>query len=77
MEEAAQRRRLHNALVDMKGAIRVFARLRPPLLHEANRPIAIECDSMGAVVDATTRCSTAWVRSSCASSCISSEGCSE
>ncbi|KAK9801416.1 hypothetical protein WJX73_009180 [Symbiochloris irregularis] len=57
VDEAAQRRRLHNALVDMKGAIRVFARLRPALPHEAGLPLAIECDSMGAVVDATTRMS--------------------
>ena len=55
VEEAAQRRRLHNALVDMKGAIRVFARLRPALPHEPDSMPAIECDSMGAVVDATTR----------------------
>lgn len=55
VEEAAQRRRLHNSLVDMKGAIRVFARLRPPLPAEASSAAAIECDAMGAVVDATTR----------------------
>ncbi len=30
-----QRRKLHNELVDLKGAIRVFCRIRPLLPHEA------------------------------------------
>ena len=31
LEEAAQRRALHNQLVDLKGAIRVLCRVRPLL----------------------------------------------
>ena len=34
LEEAAQRRALHNQLVDLKGAIRVFCRVRPLLAKE-------------------------------------------
>lgn len=29
-EEAKERKKLHNAVLDMKGAIRVFCRVRPP-----------------------------------------------
>jgi hypothetical protein len=35
--EAALRRAVHNRLVDYLGAIRVFARVRPILPHEAGR----------------------------------------
>lgn len=55
MRETAERRRLHNTLVDMKGAIRVFARLRPPFAQEAGAQPAVACDTMGAIIDATTR----------------------
>lgn len=34
LEEAAQRRALHNELLDLKGAIRVFCRVRPLLAKE-------------------------------------------
>lgn len=34
VEEAAQRRALHNQVMDLKGAIRVFCRVRPLLARE-------------------------------------------
>ncbi len=45
MQEAAQRRALHNQLVDLKGAIRVFCRVRPLLAKEraANLEAATSC----------------------------------
>lgn len=30
-DEIKERRKLHNAVLDLKGAIRVFCRVRPPL----------------------------------------------
>ncbi|KAL0024480.1 hypothetical protein WJX77_008530 [Trebouxia sp. C0004] len=45
LQEAAQRRALHNQLVDLKGAIRVFCRVRPLLAKEraANLEAATSC----------------------------------
>ena len=45
LQEAAQRRALHNQLVDLKGAIRVFCRVRPLLTREraANLEAATSC----------------------------------
>ena len=45
LQEAAQRRALHNQLVDLKGAIRVFCRVRPLLAREraANLEAATSC----------------------------------
>ena len=46
MEEAGQRRALHNQLMDLKGAIRVFCRVRPLLPREqaAQQATALACD---------------------------------
>jgi len=38
--ECRRRRKLHNTLVDMRGAIRVFCRVRPILSHEKGRKLA-------------------------------------
>ncbi|KAK9820101.1 hypothetical protein WJX72_006155 [[Myrmecia] bisecta] len=53
LEEAAQRRRLHNQLVDLKGAIRVFCRVRPLLPDEvaASQKVATECDTLAGAVE--------------------------
>ena len=46
VEEAAQRRALHNQLVDLKGAIRVFCRVRPLLAKEkaAHQTTGLACN---------------------------------
>lgn len=46
VEETAQRRALHNQLVDLKGAIRVFCRVRPLLAKEkaADHATALACN---------------------------------
>ncbi|DBA65600.1 TPA: hypothetical protein ACH3X2_002665 [Trebouxia sp. C0005] len=48
LQEAAQRRALHNQLVDLKGAIRVFCRVRPLLAKEraANLEAATSCQPL-------------------------------
>jgi len=48
LQEAAQRRALHNQLVDLKGAIRVFCRVRPLLAREqaAKLEAATRCHSL-------------------------------
>ena len=51
-EEVKERKKLHNALLDLKGAIRVFCRVRP-LLSDAE-DIIVECDSSEASVNITT-----------------------
>lgn len=55
LEEAAQRRALHNQLVDLKGAIRVFCRVRPLLAREqaANQANAVECNLLSNSVTVT------------------------
>lgn len=43
----ALRKKLHNELVDLKGNIRVFARVRPPISEDgkgADSSIAVVCD---------------------------------
>jgi len=45
-DEQEQRRRVHNQLLDMKGQIRVFCRVRPQLPHEqGDEPSAVRRDS--------------------------------
>jgi len=48
LQEATQRRALHNQLVDLKGAIRVFCRVRPLLAKEraANLEAATSCQPL-------------------------------
>eukprot|EP00403_Amphidinium_massartii_P026335 CAMPEP_0178387412 /NCGR_PEP_ID=MMETSP0689_2-20121128/9061_1 /TAXON_ID=160604 /ORGANISM="Amphidinium massartii, Strain CS-259" /LENGTH=649 /DNA_ID=CAMNT_0020007777 /DNA_START=1 /DNA_END=1950 /DNA_ORIENTATION=+ len=38
--EQAMRKRYHNQMQDLKGAVRVFARIRPPVPREKGEPIA-------------------------------------
>lgn len=53
MEEATQRRVLHNQLVDLKGAIRVFCRVRPllPKEEEAGLRSATSSDPLGNTIE--------------------------
>lgn len=55
MEEAAQRRALHNQLVDLKGAIRVFCRVRPLLAREraAKLEAATNCNLLNNTITVT------------------------
>ena len=55
VEEAAQRRALHNQLVDLKGAIRVFCRVRPLLAREraAKLEAATSCDLLHSAITVT------------------------
>lgn len=50
LEEAAARKRLHNEMVDAKGAIRVLARVRP--CAEGAAAAAITCHAANSVVEA-------------------------
>ena len=56
LEEAAQRRALHNQLVDLKGAIRVFCRVRPLLAREraASLEAATSCDLLHNTITVTS-----------------------
>lgn len=55
LEEAAQRRALHNELVDLKGAIRVFCRVRPLLAKErtASLQAATTCNLLTNTITVT------------------------
>jgi len=55
LEEAAQRRALHNQLVDLKGAIRVFCRVRPLLAREraAKLEAATSCNLLNNTITVT------------------------
>ena len=55
LEEAAQRRALHNQLVDLKGAIRVFCRVRPLLAkeHAARLEAATTCNLLTNTITVT------------------------
>ncbi|CAK9110142.1 unnamed protein product [Durusdinium trenchii] len=40
-KEQALRKRYHNQMQDMKGAVRVFARIRPKVPREADQEVAV------------------------------------
>ena len=66
VEETAQRRALHNQLVDLKGAIRVFCRVRPllPREHAAHLQAATTCDRLTNTITVTgNRCANLCPRS--------------
>ena len=51
----SERRRLHNELIDMKGNIRVFTRVRPLLETERSLENALMTDEKSVVVQSSTR----------------------
>ena len=53
LQESAQRRALHNQLVDVKGAIRVFCRVRPLSARERQAGLApaVQCDMLSNTVN--------------------------
>jgi hypothetical protein len=52
-EVAAERRDLHNEIVDLKGAVRVVCRQRPRLDAEVQQgwPMATHCDEVACTID--------------------------
>ena len=61
MEVCEERRKLHNRLTDMKGAIRVIARARPPAVgpnadaEAASLLPAVQCNPLTSSIDVLQR----------------------
>ena len=52
-ELEAERRALHNAVVDLRGSVRVLCRVRPELPHEAaqDRKLALKCNTLAGSIE--------------------------